>query len=244
MLVVLAVAAAVIMVGVVVVAVGRGGEMAYFPSDYAPLELGVVAATDVVLLRPPTSIWGYNMQVTDEALNRITQALSQRDVRIASLEQQVADLRSERDIRLPGPPDPTSADVRAARWEARAAGWDAATSDQRTGVEGFSGRDVVPATRPQSPVGPVGPEGPTDRRRAVTPVEAVTPVHEASPAEAGSTDEARSPGETRSAAEDTSPTQAAAAAEHQARESPDGPAGTVANPDPAEAGEDTKGSGD
>jgi FlaG/FlaF family flagellin (archaellin) len=209
--VVLAVAAAVIMVGVVVVAVGRGGEMAYFPSDYAPLELGVVAATDVVLLRPPTSIWGYNMQVTDEALNRITQALSQRDVRIASLEQQVADLRSERDIRLPGPPDPTSADVRAARWEARAAGWDAATSDQRTGVEGFSGRDVVPATRPQSPVGAVGPQGPTDRRRA---------------------------------AEDTSPTQAAAAAEHHARESPDGPAGTVANPDPAEAGEDTKGSGD
>src|SRR6266516_1109559 len=78
----------------VVVVTGRGGEMAYFPNDYAPPDLGALAATDVALLRPPTALWGYNMQATDEALSGIASALSARDVRIASLERQLAELRA------------------------------------------------------------------------------------------------------------------------------------------------------
>jgi hypothetical protein len=84
--------AVVILVGVFFVATGRGGELAYEHADYAPLDLGPVSATDVVLLRPPTALWGYNMQVTDEALERIAQAVRDRDVTIAFLQQRLADL--------------------------------------------------------------------------------------------------------------------------------------------------------
>src|SRR5450755_1846294 len=85
-------AAAVILAGVVSVAVGHGGEMAEFAMDYLPPDL--VTAADVVLLRPPSALWGYNVQVTDEALNQIAQVITERDVEIAVLRQQLAELRS------------------------------------------------------------------------------------------------------------------------------------------------------
>jgi hypothetical protein len=80
-----------ILVGVFVAATGRGGELAYEPADHAPLDMGQVSASDVVMLRPPTALWGYNMQVTDEALARIAQAVRDRDVTIAYLQQRLAD---------------------------------------------------------------------------------------------------------------------------------------------------------
>jgi hypothetical protein len=89
----------VILIGVFAVATGRGGELAYEHADHAPLDLGPVSATDVALLRPPTALWGYNMQVTDEALDRIARALRDRDIEIAVLQRQLADLthgRAER----------------------------------------------------------------------------------------------------------------------------------------------------
>ena len=85
-------AAAVIVAGVVSVAMGHGGEMAEFAMDYLPPDL--VNAADVALLRPPSALWGYNVQVTDEALNRIAQVITERDVEIAVLRQQLAELRS------------------------------------------------------------------------------------------------------------------------------------------------------
>ena len=81
-----------ILVGVFFVATGRGGELAYEQADHAPLDLGPVSATDVALLRPPTALWGYNMQVTDEALEKIAQAIRDRDVTILFLQQRLADL--------------------------------------------------------------------------------------------------------------------------------------------------------
>ena len=80
-----------ILVGVFVAATGRGGELAYEPADHAPLDMGQVSASDVVMLRPPTALWGYNMQVTDEALARIAQAVRDRDVTIAYLQERLAD---------------------------------------------------------------------------------------------------------------------------------------------------------
>jgi hypothetical protein len=85
-------AAAVIVAGVVSVAMGHGGEMAEFAMDYLPPDL--MTAADVALLRPPSAIWGYNAQVTDEALNEIAQVITERDVEIAVLRQQLAELRS------------------------------------------------------------------------------------------------------------------------------------------------------
>ena len=93
-----------ILVGVFLVASGRGGELAYEYADHAPLDLGPVSATDVALLRPPTALWGYNMQVTDEALEQIARAVRDRDVTISFLQQRLADLTT----RPVEPGDPAS----------------------------------------------------------------------------------------------------------------------------------------
>ena len=82
----------VVIAAAVFAARGRGGELSVERSDYAPLELGPVSATDVALLRPPTGMWGYSMQATDDALEQIADALRERDVRIVALEQLVTDL--------------------------------------------------------------------------------------------------------------------------------------------------------
>jgi hypothetical protein len=105
--------AIVILVGVFFVATGRGGELAHEQADHAPLDLGPVSATDVALLRPPTALWGYNMQVTDEALERIAQAVRDRDVMIAFLQQRLADLSRPADPGLP--PDEPSGPEHPAR---------------------------------------------------------------------------------------------------------------------------------
>jgi hypothetical protein len=81
---------AAVLVGIFFAATGRGGEMAYEHADHAPLDLGPVSAADIALLRPPTAMWGYNMQVTDEALDRIARAMRERDVTIAYLQEQLA----------------------------------------------------------------------------------------------------------------------------------------------------------
>jgi hypothetical protein len=97
--VVLLITVVVILVAVVLVAAGRGGQLSAERTDYAPLDLGPVSATDVALLRPPTALWGYKMQATDEAMERIAEAIRARDVRIVALEQLVTDLSRE-----PAPP--------------------------------------------------------------------------------------------------------------------------------------------
>jgi hypothetical protein len=78
-----------VLVAVFFAATGRGGELSREHPDYAPLELGSVSAADVALLRPPTAMWGYNVDVTDEALDRIARALRDRDLTITHLQQQL-----------------------------------------------------------------------------------------------------------------------------------------------------------
>jgi hypothetical protein len=95
--VVLLVAAAAILGGVVLAALGRVGEMATFAGDTAPLELDEVSATDVALLRPPMSLWGYNAQATEEALRVIARSVTARDVEIATLRRELADLQDRQD---------------------------------------------------------------------------------------------------------------------------------------------------
>jgi hypothetical protein len=87
---VLLLAAVAVAAGVVLVAAGRGGEMAFFPADYRPLPLGEVTAADVALLQPPRSLWGYNAQATEEALQVIAQAVTDRDVEIERLRARLA----------------------------------------------------------------------------------------------------------------------------------------------------------
>ena len=92
MLVVIVIAAVVVVAVVVFLAMGRGGGLSAERNDYRPLDVGPVTATDVALLRPPTGLWGYNMQATDEAMEQIAESIRERDVRIVALEQLVTDL--------------------------------------------------------------------------------------------------------------------------------------------------------
>jgi len=108
--VVLLIAGLVILIAVILVAAGRGGELPAERADYAPLDLGPASATDVALLRPPANAWGYNMQATDEAMAHIAESIRERDVRIVALEQLVTDLTKE-----PAPPPLTSPYVGARR---------------------------------------------------------------------------------------------------------------------------------
>jgi hypothetical protein len=89
------IAVVVVIVVMVLVAMGRGGGLSAERGDYLELDLGPVSATDVALLRPPTGLWGYNMQATDEAMELIAESIRERDVRIVALEQLVTDLSRE-----------------------------------------------------------------------------------------------------------------------------------------------------
>jgi hypothetical protein len=89
-LVVMLLAVVAVLVAVFFVATGRGGELSREHVDYAPLELGSVSAADIAMVRPPTAMWGYNVDVTDETLDRIARAVRDRDLEIAYLQQQLA----------------------------------------------------------------------------------------------------------------------------------------------------------
>jgi len=111
-------AGAVILVGVIGVAMGRGGEMAEFAADYLPPTMDdMVTAADVASVRPPSALWGYNVQLTDEAFSRIAQVITERDVEIAVLRQQLADLRS-----ASGSPPSSTTELRAVWAAGRAPG--------------------------------------------------------------------------------------------------------------------------
>jgi hypothetical protein len=154
---VLLVAAAAILGGVVVAALGRAGEMATFAGDTAPIELDEVSATDVALLRPPMSLWGYNAQATEDALRVIARSVTARDVEIATLRRELADLQGRQD-------------------GARAAG----IGDRPTAPAG----PAVPAS-PAGPVRSAGPGGPVRSAAPASgarPPGGVGPARAASPA--------------------------------------------------------------
>lgn len=92
--VVLLLAAVAVLAGVVVVAVGRGGELAAFRSDAPPLRYEFATAADMAMFRPPPALFGYSAQATDDALRRIARAVSDRDAELAMLRGQLAALRA------------------------------------------------------------------------------------------------------------------------------------------------------
>jgi hypothetical protein len=93
--VILFVAAVAILGCVVLAALGMAGEMAMFPSDSAPLRMNEVTAADVALLRPPLALWGYSVPATEEALGVIARAVTARDTEIATLRQELDDMRAQ-----------------------------------------------------------------------------------------------------------------------------------------------------
>ncbi len=156
----LLVAAAAILGGVVLAALGRVGEMATFAGDTAPIELDEVSATDVALLRPPMSLWGYNAQATEDALRVIARSVTARDVEIATLRRELADLRGRQD-------------------GTRSAG----AGDRRT-VPAGPGRPMS-STAPASQAGPVSPAEPGGSMSSTAPASQAGPVSPAGPAGTG-----------------------------------------------------------
>ena len=92
--VILFLAAVAILGCVVLAALGMAGEMAMFPPESAPLRMNEVTAADVALLRPPLALWGYSVPATEEALGVIARAVTARDTEIATLRQELDDMRA------------------------------------------------------------------------------------------------------------------------------------------------------
>jgi hypothetical protein len=171
-LVLIVIAAAVVVVAAVIfLATGRGGGMSAERNDYFPIDLGPVSATDVALLRPPTGLWGYNMQATDEAMELIAEAIRERDVRIVALEQLVTDLSRDH------APMPLLASPYAGARHRRP---HVDTADTET-VEAANDAPVVPAS-PVLPESSVVPTMPVLSASPVPPGSPVPPASSATPA--------------------------------------------------------------
>jgi len=167
--VLLAAAAAVIAVGMIVVAAGHGGEITEFSPDVPPHETDITTAADVALLRLPVApvvLGGYHRPATDEVLNLVARAVTERDIEIAMLRRQIADLQSARDAPSAGP---TEQAVRLdAIWEPRAF----------SGADAAAGPDDAPPASPSPFTGAAVPLGQPDPGSPAAPLVRV----EASPA--------------------------------------------------------------
>jgi hypothetical protein len=158
------IAAVAVLVGVFYAATGRGGELAYEHADHAPLDLGPVSAADVAMLRPPTALWGYNMQVTDEALERVAHAMRDRDVTIAYLRQQLAGQGSDAAPSPDAPLTPSTAPQFSLASQTAPAPEFPAASQTALAPEFPAASQTVPA--PQDPPPPAGAEQPAGPKHA------------------------------------------------------------------------------
>jgi hypothetical protein len=177
------IAAIVILVGIVLVATGRGGELSRERTDYAPLDLGPASATDIALLHPPTALWGYDMQATDEAMAQIAESVRERDVRIVALEQLVTDLSRE------DAPPPLTSPYLGARHRrpaeiTPAAGFPPAA--EITPAAGFPAAAEIAPAAGIPPVAAIAPAVETESMAETAPATETTPAAEAArPEEAG-----------------------------------------------------------
>jgi hypothetical protein len=87
--IVIVLAAGVILAGVVVVAMGRGGELA---RDQAPEPAATDFRTwsDVASYRPPGALLGYHPGATEYALAQVARAIAERDAEIDLLRRRLA----------------------------------------------------------------------------------------------------------------------------------------------------------
>jgi hypothetical protein len=85
-------AAAVILGGVVVVAMGRGGELGRERPD-RPVHTDFRTWSDVAEYQPPPALLGYDARATQYALSLIARTLAERDAEIAWLRDRIAELR-------------------------------------------------------------------------------------------------------------------------------------------------------
>jgi hypothetical protein len=80
--------------GIVVVAMGRGGELARDSGD-EPEITSFESWADVASYRPPAALLGYHARTTEHALQLIGRAIADRDAEIAWLRSRLRELQPE-----------------------------------------------------------------------------------------------------------------------------------------------------
>jgi len=98
-------AAAVILVGVIVVAMGRGGELSREQPEL-PARTDFRSWSDVAEYRPPGAVFGYHAAATEHALMLIARTIAERDAEIEWLRRRLADVQpgaSQPGASQPGP---------------------------------------------------------------------------------------------------------------------------------------------
>jgi hypothetical protein len=98
--VVIFLAAAAILGGVIVVAMGRGGEMARGRTRM-PAHSDLRTWSDVADYRPPAALLGYHAAATEHALALIARTIAERDAEIDWLRQRLADVQPDTDPDVP-----------------------------------------------------------------------------------------------------------------------------------------------
>jgi hypothetical protein len=86
--------AVVLIGGIVVVAMGRGGEMSREAGD-EPSAADFESWADVASYRPPAALLGYHAGVTERALQLISRSIAERDAEIAWLRGRLRELQPE-----------------------------------------------------------------------------------------------------------------------------------------------------
>jgi hypothetical protein len=94
---VLLAAAVAILAGVVVVAMGRGGEMAQCHRDAPMRPPRIRTAADLAMLRLPVGLFGYQEEATNAALDAATRLIAEQQAEIARLRADAWRLRPQRD---------------------------------------------------------------------------------------------------------------------------------------------------
>ncbi len=92
--VVILLVAAVILGGIVVVAMGHGGELARDKVEF-PATADLRSWSDVARYRPPPALLGYHAASTEQALMIIARSIAERDAEISWLRSRLAELQPE-----------------------------------------------------------------------------------------------------------------------------------------------------
>ncbi len=94
MIVAIVIAAAVIVGGIIVVAMGKGGEMSRERAEL-PSRTDFRSWSDVADYRPPAALMGYHAAATERALALIARTIAERDAEIDWLRRRLAELQPE-----------------------------------------------------------------------------------------------------------------------------------------------------
>jgi hypothetical protein len=128
-LVAIVLAAAVILGGIIVVAMGKGGELSRERPDL-PARADFRSWSDVADYRPPGALLGYHAAATEHALALIARTIAERDAEIDWLRRRLAEVQpsSPAPEVSPAKPEPPSADV---TWQ------DGSATEPGVGSDGF-----------------------------------------------------------------------------------------------------------